>query len=230
MRRYDENEVDPRDIFVGIDVHVRQWHVTVMALSETVFSGAIAGNWPTLQKLLLRWERERLMVAYEAGYSGFWLHDELVAWGVSCVVAPPSFIPTESGTRVKTDRRDSTKLALLLSRGLLKRVWVPNLQQRLDREVIRQRRRLVRDRRRVQSQIKALLRWYGIDISLPVGHWPEAFVTNLWRLQFAHEQMQASFQRLVEQYQQVTDPGLGSGADWSGNWRSVNGIGSRSAW
>ena len=70
----------------------------------------------------------------------------------------------EYGNRVKTDRRDSSKLAHLLAKGLLKRVWVPSEEELYHRQVIRRRRQLVRDRVRTQSRIKAELRFYGVHL------------------------------------------------------------------
>jgi transposase len=66
---------------------------------------------------------------YEAGCFGFWLHDRLIEHGVDCMITPPSLIPQESGNRVKTDRKDSRKLAHLLAKGLLKRIFVPSKQE-----------------------------------------------------------------------------------------------------
>ena len=59
------------------------------------------------------------MAVYEAGYFGFWLYDELTAFGVTTFVNPPSLIPSASGNKVKTDRLDSDRLAPLLQAGLL---------------------------------------------------------------------------------------------------------------
>ena len=42
--------------------------------------------------------------------------------GIEAVVGPPSLIPTESGKKVKTDKRDSRKLARLLESDLLKKI------------------------------------------------------------------------------------------------------------
>ena len=125
--------------------------------------------------LLERYAGHRLQAVYEAGYFGFWLHDLLVERDIECLVTPPSLIPQEYGNRVKTDRRDSRKLAHLLAKGLLKRVWVPSQEELYHRQVIRRRRQLVRDRVRTQSRIKAELRFYGIHLEEPRGirpfHW-----------------------------------------------------------
>jgi hypothetical protein len=66
-------------------------------------------------------------------------------------------VTLQYGNRVKTDRRDSRKLAYLLSRWMLKRVWVPTVQECYHRHVIRRRRPLIGDRVRTQNRIKAEL-------------------------------------------------------------------------
>jgi len=55
----------------------------------------------------------QIRVAYAAGPCGFGLHDRLQADGLEVLVVPPSLIPVESDNKVKTDRRDSRKLARL---------------------------------------------------------------------------------------------------------------------
>jgi transposase len=137
---------------------------------------------------------------YEAGYFGFWLYDELIEYGAECIVTPPSLIPQEYGNKVKTDRRDSRKLAHFLAKGMLKRVWVPTEKERYHRQVIRRRRQLVRDRIRTQSRIKAELKLYGFDVSAPHGKWTNTFLLNLGRIRFNNRWMQESFKRLLDQY------------------------------
>jgi transposase len=142
---------------------------------------------------------------YEAGCFGFWLHDRLIEHGVDCMITPPSLIPQESGNRVKTDRRDSRKLAHLLAKGLLKRVFVPGKKECYHRQVVRRRRQLIGDRTRVQNRIKAELRFYGINISEPIGKWTKGFMENLNKIRFEDKFMQESFNRLLEQYRFLTE-------------------------
>ena len=52
--------------------------------------------------------------------SVFWLSDKLSEDNIEVMVVPPSLIPVESGNRVKTDIRDSRKLAKLLESNMLK--------------------------------------------------------------------------------------------------------------
>ena len=137
---------------------------------------------------------------YEAGYSGFWLHDNLIDYGIDCIVTTPSLIPLEYGNKVKTDRRDSGKLALLLAKGLLKRIHVPSKEECYHRQVVRRRRQLVRDRVRIQNRIKAELQLYGIYLPQPTGKWSRVYLENLSRLRFGDHWMQQSFNTLLEQY------------------------------
>jgi transposase len=145
MRRYKQIRMKGKSLFVGIDLHVIHWHVTLRTEDVELFSGSIPGSWKALQMLLDRYPGSVLHTVYEAGYFGFWLHDLLVEYGAECVVTPPSLLPMEYGNKVKTDRRDSRKLAQLLAKGMLKRVWVPSPEERFHRQVIRRRRQLIGD-------------------------------------------------------------------------------------
>nr|NIO16066.1 transposase [Deltaproteobacteria bacterium] len=126
-------------------------------------------------------------------------------YGADCIVTPPSLLPQEYGNRVKTDRRDSRKLAYLLAKGMLRRVWVPTLEERYHRQVIRRRRQLIGDRVRTQNRIKAELRFYGVELVEPRGPWPRVYVERLWSIRFGNRWMQESFQRLLEQYEFLTE-------------------------
>lgn len=200
MKGYLRNLIEGKDIFVGVDLHARMWHVSVMTKEDEVFSGSVPANWEALRDLLLRYKDHvrKIKVVYEAGFFGFWLHDRLVSWGCECVVTPPSLLPQESGNRVKTDKRDSRKLALMLSKGMLKAVWVPSRQELCHRQVARRRRQLIGDRVRTQLRIKSELRFLGYPFPEIRGKWSRTFVENLRRIHFDNRFMQESFGRLLE--------------------------------
>jgi len=194
-------ELQPGDrVFVGIDLHKNKWHVTARTSELELFSGSIPGRWETLRGILDRYKGHEIETVYEAGYFGFWLYDELIEYGAECIVTPPSLIPQEYGNKIKTDRRDSRKLAHFLAKGMLKRVWVPTEKERYHRQVIRRRRQLIGDRIRSQSRIKAELQLHGINLSAPHGKWTKIYLGNLGRIRFNNRWMQESFKRLLEQY------------------------------
>jgi transposase len=201
MRRLKHQVTREEDLFVGIDLHKHRWHVTIRTVDLELFSASIPGTWEALQRVLARYAGYQVQAVYEAGYFGFRLHDRLVAHGIPCLVTPPSLVPQEYGNRVKTDRRDSSKLAHLLAKGMLKRVWVPSEEELYHRQVIRRRRQLVRDRVRTQSRIKAELRFYGIHLEEPCGRWTQTYFETLRHFRFGNRWMQESFNRLLEQYE-----------------------------
>jgi transposase len=205
MEEYKRSREEGKAVFVGVDLHRFKWHVTVMAEDQELFSGTLPGHWEALRRLLDRYRGNSVQVVYEAGYFGFWLHDRVMAYGAPCIVTPPSLLPQEYGNRVKTDRRDSRKLAYLLAKGMLRRVWVPTLEQRYHRQVTRRRRQLIGDRVRTQNRIKAELRFYGIEIAETRGPWTRSYLGRLWSIRFGNRWMQESFERLLEEYEFLTE-------------------------
>jgi transposase len=200
MKNFYKKLEKGEEIFVGLDIHKNRWHLTIRTVDIELFSGNIPGKWHALKAQLEKLKGHSIKAVYEAGYFGFWIHDHLSEYGVDCIVTPPSLIPLEYGNKVKTDRRDSSKLALLLAKGLLKRIHVPTKEECYHRQAIRRRRQLVRDRVKIQNRIKSELQLYGIDLPHPTGKWTQIYLRNLSRIRFNNRWMQQSFNLLLEQY------------------------------
>jgi transposase len=108
----------------------------------------------------------RVVFAYEASGQGFGLHDDLTEAGIECHVLAPTHLPhTAHGRKNKTDDKDAELLldevrAHVLAGRKLPSVWVPDLETRDDREVVRQRLELAAQRTRIKNQIRNLFkRW-----------------------------------------------------------------------
>jgi transposase len=149
LGKEEKGSVAGKRAYVGIDVHKENWQVTVRTEGEEIFNGRIPGQYPSLKKLLERYEGSLMKVAYEAGPFGFWLSDKLSEDNIEAMVVPPSLIPVESGNRVKTDIRDSRKLAKLLESNMLKQVYVLTPEEREHRDLLRTRRQIARINKRV---------------------------------------------------------------------------------
>ncbi|MCA9330163.1 IS110 family transposase [Candidatus Saccharibacteria bacterium] len=104
---------------------------------------------------------------YEAGFSGFWLHRHLERAGIRNIVVNPASVEVEAGNRVKTDKRDSLKLAQQLDANRLRGIFIPSESQENSRLLIRTREQLVRARTRARIQIRMKLHQFGL---FPVGH------------------------------------------------------------
>jgi transposase len=89
-------------------------------------------------------------------------------------------VPVQSGNKVKTDKRDSQKLAWYLAKGLLADINVPLEEVLEDREVLRTRSQLVQHRGDIERQIRSKLLFYGKGEWLSVQHkWSDVLVCNL---------------------------------------------------
>jgi transposase len=120
-------------------------------------------------------------------------------------VVPPSLIPIESGNRVKTDKRDSRKLAKLLEGNLLKEVYVLTEEERMQRELLRTRHQLVGHRSDVARQIKSKLLFHGISSPFPSKHrWTLKYVQWLKSLSFSSLYLKESLEVLVDLYEYLT--------------------------
>jgi transposase len=197
--------VEGKEIFVGIDVHKESWQVTVRVDGEELFHGRMASEYRILRKVLDRFEGGVIRVAYEAGPCGFGLHDQLREDGVEVMVVPPSLIPVESGNKVKTDKRDSRKLARLLEGNMLKRVYVLSEEDRADRELLRTRRQMVEHRNDVARQIKSKLLFHGVRCPFSgKGGWSQGFIRWLKGLNLRWATVKVSLQSLIDLYEYLT--------------------------
>jgi len=150
-------------VYIGIDVH-RTFFVAscvsegvvvkrcrMPAKSEAIIS-LISKHFPGCE----------VRTCYESGYSGFWLHRELEDAGISNIVVHAASIEVAANDRVKTDKRDSLKMARQLEAGRLKGIRVPTLEEEKQRLLHRTREQLSRAKRRVQAQIRMRLHQFGL--------------------------------------------------------------------
>ena len=194
-----------KEVFIGVDVHKESWHVTARVDEEEVFHGRIPSQYHALQKLLDCFRDCRVKVAYEAGPCGFWLYDRLTENGIETIVVPPSLIPVESGNKVKTDKRDSRKLAKLLESNMLKRVYVLSEEDRADRELLRTRRQVLEHRSDVARQIKSKVLFHGISSPLATERWTKGYIRWLRELTWGSKVLKVSFESLIELYEYLTE-------------------------
>jgi len=146
---------------VGLDVHKETITVAVGEPDGSVVDvGKIPNRPEAVRRLIKRLGPvERLRVCYEAGPCGYVLYWELTGLHVECEVVAPSRIPHEPGDRVKTDRRDARKLAMMNRAGMLTAVWVPDAAHEALRDLVRAREAAKKDELRARHRLgKFLLR------------------------------------------------------------------------
>src|SRR5712692_2952515 len=133
------------DIFGGLDVDKKSMAVTFSDHGTMRRSLSL----PYSASQLLNYTRkhfpgQRVAFVYEAGPTGFGLHDELTAAQYPCLVVSPSMVPSAPRNRVKTNRLDSKKLSEGLRGGQLRGIHVPAVIYRELRHLVQLRDTQVR--------------------------------------------------------------------------------------
>jgi transposase len=176
-------------IYVGFDVHKATWQVTILSKDLMLKRFVMPPDSEKLSKHLHdNYPGATFYSAYEAGFSGFWMHYQLLSLGINNIVVNPADIPgTQKDKLQKEDRRDSQKIANALRSGSLTPIYIPSRSTMNDRSLIRCRRMLVKDMTRLKNRIKCFLFFYGIEIpeqfSRPNTHWSRRFMAWLDSIQ-----------------------------------------------
>jgi transposase len=150
---------------VGLDVHK---DTIVVSLAEAGLRGSRGevreygkiANTPTAMEKLARKLAaggNELKFCYEAGPCGYGIQRHLSGMGHKCDVVAPSLIPRKPGERIKTDRRDATKLAKLHRAGELTPVWIPDQTHEAIRDLVRARLAATREQRRARQRLSSFL-------------------------------------------------------------------------
>jgi transposase len=201
------NKIDfnGQNIYVGFDVHLKSWAVTILTEKLTHKTFSQPPKPEALHHYLVKtFPGGTYYSAYEAGFCGYWIHNRLVELGINSIVVNPADIPTTGKEKImKTDPRDSVKIARSLRNGDLKPIFVPSSPILGDRGLVRMRATLVKDLTRYKNRIKSFLHFHGIEypdvFNKSQGHWSNRFVKWMEDLELKDLTAKATLTTLLEQ-------------------------------
>ncbi len=180
MTNISKLDFSGQHIYIGLDVHKKNWSVCILThhFEHKTFSQ------PPDPSVLANYLKRNFPGAiyhavYEAGYSGFWIHDQLREKGIECIVVNPADVPTKDKERKgKRDKVDCRKLARSHRNGELEGIYVPTRLIIEDRSLLRTRRNMVKKQTRCKNQIKSMLAFYGIHLPTDIVHrnWSSKFI------------------------------------------------------
>lgn len=153
-----------QNIYVGIDVHLKTWHVTTLTESGCKYSFAQHADAKELfDRLNKKFPEAHFKSAYEAGFCGFSAHYALTEQGIENIVVNSADIPTTGKEKtMKTDAVDSEKIAWSLKRGELTGIHIKDRRYMDDTNLMRLRQRFIIDLSRQKSRTKHLLYTQGV--------------------------------------------------------------------
>jgi transposase len=168
-----------KTIFVGIDVHKKDWQVGAFYSGIVLGNFRITGSIDELIKFLQsRYAGAILKCVYECCAWGFNLQRQLVANGIDCIVVHAADVPgSDKEKKNKTDKVDAVRLARHHAAGLLQAIHVPDEQIQKERNLIRWRKRVLGDLNRSKNRLKSLLKFEGINI-------PKQYDSTAWSNNF----------------------------------------------
>ncbi len=135
---------------------------TLLPGEESPVTDRIFNEEEAIRRLVGRFpDRSVLRAWYEAGPGGYDLYRLLASMGVACQVVAPSLIPKGGSDKVKTDKRDSRRLARLGRAGELTPIRVPSPGEEAVRDLARARDAVLADRKRARQRLTAVLMRHG---------------------------------------------------------------------
>src|SRR5258708_13142820 len=123
-------------VHVGVDLDKRSSQIAVLTEDGEVAQQRLPNDVARLEKFFAELP-PHTPVAIEASGTWWWLVDLLEHLGLQPVLSNPKQTKAIAAARLKNDRVDAERLALLLRGDLLPTVWIPPAALREARELIR---------------------------------------------------------------------------------------------
>lgn len=188
-----------KTIFLGMDVHKKTYSVTAICEGSVVKRDKL----PAVPEMLVRYcfnhfKGATFKSSYEAGFSGFALHRYLISRGIENIVVHAASIEVSSRDRVKTDKRDSLKIATQLADNRLRAIYVPSEEREDRRNLTRLRETLVRQKNRTACQLKSLLQLHGL---IPYDKKP--YVCESWLKSLEKLNVKPNLKNSIQVYSQT---------------------------
>jgi len=156
------------DIFVALDVDKKSYAISFKEYQDMKHYSLKMPAQPDhmFRYFEKQFPGKRLIYAYEAGPTGYALHDHVTARGQDCMMVHPGNVEKAPKDRVKTNRLDSLKILKQLHGGELKGIRVPSECYRQLRHLTMLRQQYAADQRRAKQRIEALLTFESVSVPL----------------------------------------------------------------
>ena len=165
MKKMLKYRLKGKKISAGIDVSKRKYSIAVRSEGMAIEHVTIPADYEVLGNYLKNnYPQCDITVMYEAGFSGFGLHDYLIGEGIKCIVIPPTNVTVEKVDKKKCDKHDAARLAKILENNDYKSACtVPDKERREDRLISRRLEQIQKDLTREKNRIRRLFDCYDLN-------------------------------------------------------------------
>jgi transposase len=143
-------------VHVGVDLDKRSSQIAIVGENGEISQQRLSNDAGGLAKFFAQLPPQT-PIAIEASATWWWLVDLLEQLGHRPVLSNPKQTKAIAAARLKNDRVDAERLALLLRGDLLPTVWIPPTARREARELIRHRIQLSWLRGVIRNRLHAML-------------------------------------------------------------------------
>lgn len=156
---------------MGLEDSKTTWKIAVRCEKMLIHQVSMEAKYPLLRGygyLFHKFPECAIHILYEAGFKGFNLYHRLREDHIDYVIIPPHTVNQEKVNKVRTDKRDAKRLALILENHDFRNSWyVPDKECREDRQISRPLIAIQNDIVRTRNLIRKFLRFHGIEPPLP---------------------------------------------------------------
>ncbi len=153
--------------YCGVDLHARSMFLCILdPRGHTLLHKDIPANPDAFLDAVAPF-RDGLVVACECMFAWYWLADTCQEQGIPFVLGHALEMRAIHGTKTKSDKIDSAKIAHLLRAGLLPQAYVYPAAMRAMRDLLRRRAYLVRRRAEALTHVQIIHSQY--NVAAPTG-------------------------------------------------------------
>jgi transposase len=163
-----ENNLDfkGQKFFIGKDVHKKSWTITIRSMGIQI---ARFNQPPSVETLVTHLKKNypggEYYSAYEAGFCGTDIHEQLCKHGIRNIIVHAADIPTTDKQRKnKNDFHDSRAIAEKLEKNELHGIHVLTREQQELRSLFRLRQQKVIDVTRANNRLKGYMAYLSIEL------------------------------------------------------------------
>lgn len=148
--------------YCGIDLHARTMYVCVLnQAGDILLHRNIRTDKDRFLKLIAPY-RDDLVISVECIFTWYWLADVCAQENIAFVLGHALYMKAIHGGKVKNDKLDSHKIALLLKGGMLPQAYVYPATMRATRDLLRRRMHLSRQRAHLIAHIQNTVHQYNL--------------------------------------------------------------------
>ena len=201
MKDTKKPDFSNENFYIGIDVHKKSWQIAIQLDNNFLTTYSMdADPQQLINHMQKNYPNGNYHSVYEAGFSGFGIHEKLMQSGFDNIIVSPGDIPiTNKEKSYKNDTVDCKKLARELSNGSLKSIYIPDTYHQELRSLVRRREDLAVTQAQIKQKIKSCLMFHGIETPDELKYWSGNYINWLKTRQFQYNAGSNNLSILIEE-------------------------------